>query len=104
MNKIFVRTAQEHDLETLTRHLIVVGELMGECFACRHVGIDYGREKYCPACRTDFRYIASRRKASDNKGALLARLAQKRPDLTYVEYQDIKDVTDRRKARDIFKT
>ncbi len=103
MKKILVRVAEERDLETLKKHLIVVGELTGECFACRHVGIDYGREKYCPGCGTEFRYIASRKKATDNNTALLARLAQKRPDLSYVEYQDIKDVTDRQKAREIFK-
>ena len=104
MKKIIVRVAQEHDFETLSGHLIVVGELTGECFACHHVGIDYSREKYCPGCKTDFRYIASRHKASENNSGLLARLTQRRPDLTYVEYQDIKDTSDRQKARDIFKT
>ena len=103
MKNILVRVAQEHDFETLTKHLIVVGELTGECFACRHVGIDYGREKYCPQCHTDFRYIASRKSASDNNAVVMGRLAKKRPDLVYVEYQDIKDTSDRQKARDIFK-
>lgn len=103
MTKIWVRVAQEHEMEELSKHLIVVGELTGECCACRHVGIDYSREKYCPACKTDFRYIASRKKATDNNAGVVARLARRRPDLTYVEYQDIKDTADRQKARDIFK-
>ncbi len=104
MKKILVRVAQEQDFDTLSKHLIVVGELTGECFACRHVGIDYSREKYCPECKTDFRFIASRKRASDNNAVLLSRLAQRRPDLTYVEYQDIKGTSDRQKARDIFKS
>ena len=104
MKKILVRVAQEQDFDTLSKHLIVVGELTGACFACGHVGIDTSREKYCPECKTDFRYIASRKKASDNNAGLMARFAQRRPDLTYVEYQDIKGTSDRQKARDIFKT
>ncbi|MGE5280551.1 MAG: hypothetical protein ACM3L6_07410 [Deltaproteobacteria bacterium] len=103
MSASWIRVAQEHDLETVKKHLIVVGELTGECQSCRHVGIDYGRERYCPECKTDFRYIASRKSAKENNTAVLARLAQRRPDLVYVEYQDIKNLDDRQKARDIFK-
>jgi len=103
MSTSWIRVGQEHDLEALKKHLIVVGELTGECQSCRHVGIAYAREKYCPECKTNFRYIASRKSAKENNTGLIARLALRRPDLVYVEYQDIKDLGDRQKAHNIFK-
>jgi hypothetical protein len=104
MSTRWIRVGQAQDIADVTRHLIVVGELTGECQACRHVGIAYAREKYCPQCKTDFRFIASRKSPRENNVALIERLALKRPDLVYVEYQDVKDLIDRQKARDIFKT
>jgi hypothetical protein len=100
---IIVRVAQENDYDAIRGHLLVVGELSGDCYACRHVGIDVSREKYCPSCKTDFRYIASRRSPEANTPAVMGRLLRKRPDLTYVEFEDVKDVTDHLKARDLFK-
>lgn len=103
MEKVYLRVGQELDYETVAAHLMIVGELMADCFTCRHVGIDYAREKYCPQCGTDFRYMSYRKNADAVKTGMIARLCQKRPDLTYVEYNDIKEIADRRKAKDIFK-
>jgi hypothetical protein len=103
MAQVFIRTAQSLDFEEVSKHLLVIGDLTGDCFSCKHFGIDYAREKYCPGCHTDFRYMASRKPAEANNGALVSRLCQKRPDLTYVEFSDIKDIYDRAKAKSIFK-
>ncbi|MFA5039309.1 MAG: hypothetical protein WC732_06475 [Candidatus Omnitrophota bacterium] len=103
MEKCFLRVAQELDYDVVSSHLLIVGELTGDCFTCRQVGIDYSREKYCSQCGTDFRYISLRKSADAVKGGMLARICQKRPDLTYVEYSDVKEIADRRKAKDFFK-
>ncbi len=103
MTNRFIRVAQERDIEEVMKHLIVVGELTGDCFSCRHIGIDYSREKYCPGCQTDFRFISYRSMGLMAPSAQVARLCQRRPDLTYVEYADIKEFADRKKAKDIFK-
>lgn len=103
MEKFYCRVAQELDYETVSKHLLIVGELTGDCFSCRQVGIDYSREKYCPQCNTDFRYISLRKNSNEIKTGMLSRICLKRPDLTYVEYSDIKEIADRRKAKDFFK-
>jgi hypothetical protein len=90
MTNYFIRVAQELDYEHISKHLLVVGELTGDCFSCRHIGIDYSREKYCPGCKTA-------------GGSQVARLCQRRPDLTYVEYADIKEIADKQKAKGLFK-
>ncbi len=103
MAKYFIRVAQEMDYDEVSKHLIVVGELTGDCFSCRHIGIDYAREKYCPGCKTDFRFISYRRTGDGAGASQVARLCQRRPDLTYVEYADIKEIADKAKAKSIFK-
>lgn len=103
MANYFIRVAQELDYDLVTKHLLVVGELSGDCFSCRHIGIDYSREKYCPECKTDFRYISYRRTSETTGSSHVARLCQRRPDLTYVEYTDIKEIADKQKAKGLFK-
>jgi hypothetical protein len=103
MTKYIFRFAQEFDYDEVAKHLLVVGDLSGDCFSCRHIGIDYTREKYCPQCKTDFKFIAYRRLSGAVTGAQVSRICQKRPDLTYVEFNDIKEIADRQKAKNIFK-
>ncbi len=102
MTNYFFRVAQELSYEDVSKHLLVVGDLSGDCFACRAFGIDYSREKYCPGCKTDFKYISCRKSTQIN-GAYISKICQKRPDLTYVEYSDIKEVSDRLRAKNFFK-
>lgn len=98
--KCFIRVAKELDFDEVAKHLLVVGDLKGDCFTCRQIGIDYGREKYCPGCKTDFKYVTYRKPAD---APMIGRLMRKRPDLVYVEFSDVKEVSDTRKARDFFK-
>lgn len=102
MAKYYIRVAQELDFDDVSKHLLVAGDLTGDCFSCRAFGINYAREKYCPGCKTDFRYMCFR-KISPATGAHISRLCQKRPDLVYVEYGDIKEIADRVKAKNFFK-
>jgi hypothetical protein len=103
MAKYYFRVAQVMDYDDVSKHLMVVGELTGDCFSCRAIGIDYKKEKYCPQCKTDFRFISYRKSSLSIKTAQIARLCERRPDLTYVEYDDIKEIDDRLKAKNFFK-
>jgi len=103
MPQYYLRVGREMDYDDVTKHLLVVGDLTGDCFSCRAFGIDYNREKYCPGCKTDFKYIAYRKEPALINSASIARICQKRPDLTYVEYWDIKAIADRLKVKNIFK-
>lgn len=104
MAKFVIRVARELEFEDIKKHLLIVGELTGDCFSCRQVGIDYSREKYCPQCKTDFRFISYRKSMGSATAAQVAKISARRPDLTYVEYNDIKEISDRQKAKNIFKS
>jgi hypothetical protein len=96
-----IRTIKEFDLDEVSRHLLVVGDLTGDCFNCKELGLDYLKIKSCPKCKTEFRFITSRK---SNIAGLkpLSDLHKRRPDLVCIELYDFKQHKDREKAKDFF--
>lgn len=101
MKKIHIRVVKEFDFNDVANHLLVVGDLKGDCFHCREIGLDYVTVKKCPQCGQEFRYIASRQsRASDIRR--MAILSEKRPDLVCVELDDVLHYKNREKAKELF--
>ena len=101
----FIRVWQNCDVEGITKHLMIVGDVTADCASCRELGIDYSQTKNCPKCGTDFRFIASRNtgKLDKGRGATVKRIKDRRPDLTFIDYEDYKEITGKQNARDFFK-
>ncbi|MBU4305907.1 MAG: hypothetical protein KJ893_09880 [Candidatus Omnitrophica bacterium] len=103
MKHSMIRVWNELDIETVKRHLLIAGELTANCENCRHLGIDFAKERACPQCRTEFRYICFRTKS--NKGeefSAIRRLKEKRPDMIIVDYEDIKHASGKSKVHGLF--
>lgn len=98
---VLIRTVKEFDLDDVSKHLLVVGDLTGDCFNCKELGLNYTSIKSCPKCKTEFRYISSR-KLDSMSSRIFTNLFRKRPDLTYVEFSDLKQHKDREMARGFF--
>ncbi|MDD5617956.1 MAG: hypothetical protein PHG69_02580 [Candidatus Omnitrophica bacterium] len=99
--KVLIRAIKELDLDEVGNHLLVVGDLTGDCFSCKELGLDYSSVKVCPKCKTEFRYITSRR-SPESSLRNLSRLYRKRPDLICIEFSDLKEHKNRDKAKDFF--
>jgi len=102
MKRALIRVWRELDIEEVQKHLLLAGELTANCENCRQMGVDFFREKTCPQCHTVFQYIGFRKK--DNKAeelSIIARVKEKRLDLTIVDYEDIKHACGKSKARDL---
>ena len=101
----YIRVWQNCDLEGITKHLMIVGEVTADCANCRELGIDYAQIRNCTKCGTDFRFIASRStgKLDRGRGATVRRIKDRRPDLTFIDYEDYKEITGKQNARDFFK-
>jgi len=99
----FIRVWQACDIEQITKHLLIVGDITADCAACRELGIEYAQARNCPKCGTDFRFIAQRSAGRMDKGAV-KRLKDRRPDLTFIDYDDYKAITGKQQARDFFNT
>ena len=91
----FIRVWKEFDIQDISEHLLIVGDITGDCSKCRALGIDYSKAKACPKCKTNFKYIASRTRET-------RRIKNKRPDLIFIDLEDYKKATGKIKARDLF--
>ena len=93
--KANIRVWEEFDLEATGKHLVVIGELKGECFACHAIGIDINLKK-CPSCGVEFKYMGFRRKVDVSS---ILRFKNENPDLVYIEFDDFRKVMHKKEAR-----
>ena len=101
----FIRIWQPCELEGITKHLLVVGDVTADCASCRELGIYYSSAQNWPKCGTKFNFIASRQtgKLDKCRGGTVKRIKDRRPDLTMIDYEDYKELTGKQQARDFFK-
>jgi len=102
---VFIRVWQACDVAGITPHLLIVGDIAADCANCRELGIDWINQKTCPKCGTEFRFIASRKttKLDRNRNINIKRIKEQRPELTFIDYEDYKEMTGKQNARDFFK-
>lgn len=100
----FLRTWQRFNLEDVEKHLLILGDLTGDCANCRQLGIGYQNAKECPRCKTSFRYVTSRRLETHpgERFQIVSRIKELRPDWVFIDYEDYKKTLGRKKARDFF--
>jgi len=104
MSKVWIRIWKDADIKEIEAHIMIVGELTANCGACRELGLNYQKEQKCRNCGTDFRYISSRAASgSHEQYAVIKRIKDRRPDLTFVDYDDYKKLTSKSKARDFLR-
>ena len=101
----YIRIWQACDVQEMTKHLLIVGDVTADCAACRELGIDYSATKICPKCATTFHFITSRNtgRLDHNRGGTVKRIKERRPDLTFIDYEDYRDITGKQQAREFFK-
>jgi len=102
----YIRVWQACDVTEITKHLLIVGDVTADCAGCRELGIEYAQVRNCPKCGTDFRFISARNAGimDKNRGGTVKRIKERRPDLTFIDYDDYKQITGKQQARDFFKT
>ena len=100
----FLRTYRQYNIEEVKAHLLIMGDLSGDCGACRALGIDSYTAVSCPQCGTPFKYATSRRlEANPGERFQWARRAhERRPDLVLIDYTDYSKTIGQKKARDFF--
>ncbi len=104
MSREFLRIWQVFDIEEVEKHLLILGDLTGDCAACRELGIHYQDARECPKCKTTFKYVTSRRLETHpgERFQIASRLKDRRPELVFIDYEDYKKTLGRKKARDFF--
>ena len=103
MGQEYLRTYQAFDIEEIKRHLLILGDLTGNCASCKALGIRATQEQ-CPECGTPFRFITSRRLDTHpgERFRFARRMKETRPDLTVIDYSDYVKILGKKTARDFF--
>ena len=101
---MYIRVWQHCDVEAISKCLLIVGDVSADCSNCRELGIEYSKASHCPKCGTVFRFITSRSagKLDGARGSTVKRIKERRPDLTFIDYDDYKEITGKQNARDFF--
>ena len=100
MSEKLIRAYRKLDVGVIKPQLLVYGDLAGTCENCGTLDIKIDIPK-CPKCAAEFKYIAFRNvKAHLPK---MIKLAEQRPSITMVDYDDYKHQLGAKKAEDFFK-
>jgi len=102
MSQEYLRSFRQFDITEVQAHLLIMGDLTGDCASCRALGIKVYEAATCPECGTPFKYLTSRRLEthSGERFQFAKRMQEKRPDLLVIDYGDYSKVLGRKKARD----
>lgn len=102
---MWIRVWKDEHLPEIQAHLMIVGDLKGDCASCKELNLDYKTARQCPHCGTLFKYITSRRFESHpgERFQIVKRLSDLRKDLIWIDYDDYKKLTGREKAKDFFR-
>lgn len=98
----YIRIWQPLEIRQIEDHLLIAGDTVGDCAHCRCLGIAYDQSA-CPQCKTEFKYVTSRRIEIHPGEAfrIVRRLKEKRPDLIFIDYTDYKHLSGKLKGRDL---
>ena len=100
MSKRFIRVWNEVDIEEISRHLIIIGDLLANCGNCSQIGLDPSLN-ICPNCKTDFKYATFT--SEKNRSSQIIKMRDKLRDKIFIDYSDFKRCKAESKAKDFFK-
>ncbi|MCA9396106.1 MAG: hypothetical protein KC649_02955 [Candidatus Omnitrophica bacterium] len=99
-----IRVWQPADLSSISKHLLIIGDVAADCSNCRALGLKYENLKQCPECGTVFNFVTCRSAVGSVKtsGAVVSRIRGRCPGLVFIDYDDYKTLTGKQNARDFF--
>ena len=100
MEDKFIRVYKKMNVSEIKKDLLVYGDISGNCGNCQAINIKLDAVE-CPECKTKYNYISFRNIRSHLPK--LARIAEERPYLTFIDYEDYHKNMGKSKAEDLFK-
>ena len=91
-----IRVWMDLDIEDVKKHLLLIDDLYGTCANCKHLGLNYLKNKTCPGCGAEFRYLATNLKNPAEIVKIIKRLKTEKLPMKLIDRNDF----DRASARD----
>ncbi|MCK5215492.1 MAG: hypothetical protein KAR05_09075 [Candidatus Omnitrophica bacterium] len=100
MAERFLRIFKSMDVKEVQKHLLIFGDLSGQCANCQSMEVKLDVDK-CPKCQTEFKYIAFRN--IKNHLPKMQEIKKQRPSITLVDHDDYKRTVGTLKAEEFLK-
>ena len=100
MSEKLLRVYQKFDVHEVKAHLLIYGDLSGQCAHCQQMDIKLDLVR-CPACQAEFKYIAFRNiKTHFPK---VQKIREERPHWLILDYEDYTRALGAVKAQEFLK-
>ncbi|MCU0824077.1 MAG: hypothetical protein MUF77_05495 [Leptospira sp.] len=103
-NTKFVRVWRKLAVEEIKKQLLYIDDLYGTCGNCKRLGLNYLKDKKCPDCGIQFKYLATKVNNTAEVGKILSRIEKEGLDYILIEREDFERSNAADAARDLFKT
>lgn len=99
----YVRVWKKFNADNARKQILYIDDIYGTCGNCKHLGLNFVKDKTCPSCKTTFRYLITVSKKPEDIGKILARIEKENLSLELLERDDFEKSDARSKADDLFK-
>ncbi|TGM08380.1 hypothetical protein EHQ76_03655 [Leptospira barantonii] len=102
-DKKYIRVWTKLSVSEISSQLMLIDDLYGTCGNCKHLGLNYTKDKDCPECKTKFRYLATNSKSPAEIAKILNRLEKEGLDLILIDREDFNQSKAKDAVKDLFK-
>ncbi len=91
-----VRVWTTVDAEEVKKRLLIIEDLYGACGNCKQLGLNFVKDRKCPACGAEFKYLATKVKDPGEIAKILKRIQKENLAVQLIDRDDF----ERAAARD----
>ncbi|MCB1192592.1 MAG: hypothetical protein H7A23_04925 [Leptospiraceae bacterium] len=100
----FIRVWTNFNIEALKKNILLIDDLYGTCGNCKQLGLNYTKDKKCPKCGCEFKYLATNSKNPVDIIQILNRIKSEKLALILIDREDYNRSLAHDIAKDLFKT
>jgi hypothetical protein len=100
----FVRVWKQLKVDDVKKQLLYVDDLYGTCGNCKRLGLNYLKDKSCPECKTEFKYIATNSKNPADVAKILTRMEKEGISMIMIDREDFERSNASDAAKNLFKS
>ncbi|EQA44219.1 hypothetical protein LEP1GSC050_3270 [Leptospira broomii serovar Hurstbridge str. 5399] len=100
----YIRVWKKMSVSEVTSHLLIIDDLYGTCGNCKHLGLNYTKDRSCPKCGSKFKYLATNLKAPGEIAKVLARIEKEGMEFILIDREDYTQSKAKDAVKDLFKS
>ncbi|XDD52088.1 hypothetical protein AB3N59_17995 [Leptospira sp. WS92.C1] len=102
-DKKYIRLWTKLSVSEISSQLLLIDDLYGTCGNCKHLGLNYTKDKSCPQCGIKFKYLATNSKSQTEIAKILNRIEKEGLELVLIDREDFNQSKAKDAVKDLFK-